>query len=145
MRLSTWTASDVVLLIPMIPPPFFPVPFTHSMDRPGSTWLNLWADLFTTTFLLLNSDKTGSGSWCIYTRYTGRHHALGLGLGLNHKIVILAAICFMLSRWSKIKTQLGKRASRIHNTLFMLRRMSALCIAWKWPTLWCWQPFFYVN
>ena len=40
-----------------------------------------------------------------------------------------AAIFFMLIRWSKIKTQLLKSVIRIIHSLFMLRRMCALCIA----------------
>ena len=46
------------------------------------------------------------------------------------KIVIWNAILFMLLRWSKIKAQLGKRASRIQHTSFRFKRMSALCIFW---------------
>ena len=30
-------SADVVLVIPMIPSPFFPVPFIHFMAWPGST------------------------------------------------------------------------------------------------------------
>ena len=44
-------------------------------------------------------------------------------------IVKWAAILFMLIRWSKIKTQILKSVIRIIHSLFMLRRMCALCIA----------------
>ena len=44
-------------------------------------------------------------------------------------IVKLAAILFLLIRWSQIKTQLVKGASRSQHTLYLLRRMSALFIA----------------
>ena len=39
------------------------------------------------------------------------------------------AILFLLIRWSKMKTQLVKGASRSQHTLYMLRRMYALFIA----------------
>ena len=48
---------------------------------------------------------------------------------VSHQKCDFAAILFMLIRWSQIKTQLGKRASGIQHTLFMLGRMSDLCIA----------------
>ena len=56
-------------------------------------------------------------------------------------IVKWAAILFMLIRWYKIITQLRKSVTRILHSLFMSRRMCALCIACKWPTLGSWQPF----
>ena len=48
---------------------------------------------------------------------------------VSHQNCDLAAILFMLIRWSKSKTQLGNRASRFQHTLFMLRRTCDLCIA----------------
>ena len=44
------------------------------------------------------------------------------------KIVKLAAILLMQIRWPKIKTQLWKSVTRIMHTLFLSRRMCALCI-----------------
>ena len=104
-------SADVVLVIPMIPPPFFPVPFIHSLAWSGYAWLNSLQHncLFWTLIKRVLEADAHRTPPCV-----------------SGRVMWSAAILFMLIWWSTIKTQLGMRASRINHTLFMLRRMSAL-------------------
>ena len=65
--------------------------------------------------------KTDYGDWKLFTQECISH--------LSRQNCDLTAILFMLIGWSKIKTELVKRASRFMHTLFMLKIMSAHFVA----------------
>ena len=79
---------------------------------------------------LLHNSSCSSGYLRVFSHNTkSSANNIAWGGPLPTSCDITSIIMFMLIRWSKIKTQLGKKAGRFQHTLFMLRIMSALCLA----------------